>query len=121
MNIALWAAQVVLAFAFIAAGGMKVFAHEKYKALSAKSRPIEITRGLVMFIGIAELLGAIGIILPMAANVAPLLSPIAAVGLAIIMLLAIFYHLRRRESPATAAGLLLFAIFVAVGRFSHWA
>jgi uncharacterized membrane protein YphA (DoxX/SURF4 family) len=120
MNIALWAAQVVLAFAFIAAGGMKVFAHEKYKALSAKNRPMEITRGLVMFIGIAELLGAIGII-PMAANVAPFLSPIAAVGLAIVMLLAIFYHLRRRESPAAAAGLLLFAIFVAVGRFSHWA
>jgi 4-amino-4-deoxy-L-arabinose transferase-like glycosyltransferase len=57
----------------------------------------------------------------MAANVAPLLSPIAAVGLAIIMLLAVFYHVRRRESPAAAAGLLLFAIFVAVGRFSHWA
>jgi uncharacterized membrane protein YphA (DoxX/SURF4 family) len=121
MNIALWTAQVVLAFAFIAAGGMKVFAYEKYKALSAKNRPMEITRGLVMFIGIAELLGAIGIILPMAANVAPLLSPIAAVGLAIIMLLAVFYHVRRRESPAAAAGLLLFAIFVAVGRFSHWA
>jgi uncharacterized membrane protein len=120
MNIALWAAQVVLAFAFVAAGGMKVYAYEKYKALSGKNRPMEITRGLVMFIGIAELLGAIGIILPMAANVAPLLSPIAAVGLAIIML-AVFYHVRRRESPAAAAGLLLFAIFVAVGRFSHWA
>jgi hypothetical protein len=57
----------------------------------------------------------------MAANVAPLLSPIAAVGLAIILLLAVFYHVRRGESPAAAAGLLLFAIFVAVGRFSHWA
>jgi uncharacterized membrane protein YphA (DoxX/SURF4 family) len=121
MNIALWAAQVVLAFAFIAAGGMKVFAYEKYKALSAKNRPMEITRGLVMFIGIAELLGAIGIVLPMAANLAPLLSPITAVRLAIILLLAVFYHVRRGESPAAAAGLLLLAIFVAVGRFSHWA
>jgi len=45
MNIALWATQVVLAFAFIAAGGMKVFAYEKYKTLSAKNRPMEITRG----------------------------------------------------------------------------
>jgi hypothetical protein len=51
---------------------------------------------------------------------APWLSPIAALGLATIMLLAVLYHLRRHEPPAVPAGLFLFAFFVTVGRFSRW-
>jgi len=82
---------------------------------------MNLTRGLVMFIGIAELAGAIGVVLPMAANVAPWLSTLAAAGLATVMLLAVFYHVRRHESPAAPATLLLLALFVAVGRFSNWA
>jgi uncharacterized membrane protein YphA (DoxX/SURF4 family) len=121
MNITLWVVQVLLAFAFIAAGAMKVFAYEKYKAMSEKNGPTDITRGLVMFIGIAELAGAIGVVLPMAADVAPWLSPLAAAGLATVMLLAVFYHVRRHESPAVPAVLFLLALLVAVGRFSHWA
>ena len=121
MNIALWVLQAVLALAFIAAGSLNVFACEKYKAMSEKDGPTDLNRGLVMFIGLSELAGAIGIVLPMAANVAPWLSPIAAAGLATVMLLAVLYHLRRHESPAVPAGLLLLALFVAGGRFSHWA
>jgi uncharacterized membrane protein YphA (DoxX/SURF4 family) len=120
MNIALWTAQDVLALAFIAAGSMKVFAYEKYKAMSEKNGPTGLKQGLVMFIGISELAGAIGIALPMAANVVPWLSPMAALGLATIMLLAVLYHLRRHEPPAVPAVLLLLALFVTVGRFSHW-
>jgi hypothetical protein len=70
MNIALWVVQAVLALAFIAAGSMKVFAYEKYKAMSEKNGPMDLKRGLVTFIGLAELAGAIGVVLPMAANVA---------------------------------------------------
>ena len=121
MNIALWVVQAVLALAFIAAGSMKVFAYGKYKAMSEKNGPMDLKRGLVTFIGLSELAGAVGIVLPMAANVAPWLSPIAAAGLATVMLLAVLYHLRRHESPAVPAGLLLLALFLAVGRFSHWA
>src|ERR1700693_1405840 len=121
MNIALWIVQAVLAFAFAAAGSMKVFAYEKYKAMSEKSGPTDLKRELVMFIGLSELAGAIGIVLPMAAMVAPWLSPIAAAGLATVMLLAVIYHLRRHESPAVPAGLFLLALFVVVGRFSNWA
>jgi len=121
MNTALWIVQILLALAFIAAGGMKVLAYEKYKAMSEKNGPANLTRGLVMFIGIAELAGAIGLVLPMTANVAPWLSPMAGVGLATIMLLAVFYHVRRHESLAVPAGLFLLALFVAVGRFSNQA
>jgi hypothetical protein len=109
MNVALWIAQGLLAFAFIAAGAVKLFAYEKYKALSEKQNgPSGLTRGLISFIGVAELAGAIGIVLPMAAGVAPRLSVWAAVGLATVMLLAIGYHVRRRESPAAPA--ILFAL-----------
>src|ERR1700692_3198457 len=97
MNVTLWIVQGLLASAFVAAGAMKVFAYEKYKAMSEKKNGSSgLTRGLISFIGVAELAGAIGIVLPMAAGVAPWLSVLAAVGLATVMLLAIGYHLRRR-------------------------
>ena len=118
MNLALWIVQGFLAFAFIAVGAMKVFAYEKYKALSEKNGPSGIPRGLATFIGIAELAGAIGIVLPVATNAAPWLSWWAAVGLSTIMLLAVGFHIRRRESFVPPVILLLLAVFVVYGRFS---
>ena len=121
MNVALWIVQGLLAFAYIAAGAMKLFAYEKYKAMSEKQNgPSGLTRGLISFIGVAELAGAIGVVLPMAAGVAPWLSVWAAVGLATVMLLAISYHVRRHESAAVPVILFLLAGFVVLGRFSHW-
>ena len=121
MNLAIWIVQGLLALAFIAAGAMKLFAYEKYKTQSEKNGPTSISRGLVTFIGIAEIAGALGIVLPMATNIAPWLSPWAAIGLAIIMLLAIGFHVRRHESVAVPVILFLLAGFVVFGRFSHWA
>ena len=120
MNLAIWIVQGLLAFAFIAAGGTKLFAYEKYKTQSEKNGPTGVSRGLVTFIGIAEIAGALGIVLPMATSTAPWLSPWAAVGLATIMLLAIVFHLRRHESPAPAVVLFLLAAFVVFGRLSRW-
>jgi uncharacterized membrane protein len=120
MNVPLWIVQSLLAFAFMAAGGMKLFAYEKYKATSEKNGPSGLTRELISFIGIAELAGAIGIVLPMAAGFAPWLSAWAAVGLSTIMLLAIGYHVRRHESPVAPGILFLLAAFVVFGRFSQW-
>ncbi len=118
MNIALWIVQGLLCAAFLMAGGMKIFAYEKYKKQSeehAKGKGI-IPRGLTTFIGIAELAGAIGLILPMATHTVPALTPLAALGLAIIMILAVVFHLRRKEPPAPAAVLLVLSAFVAIGR-----
>ena len=120
MNVALWTVQVLLAFAFIASGAMKLFAYEKYKIQSEKNGPTGITRRLATFIGIAEIAGGLGIVLPMATNIAPWLSPWAAVGLATVMLLAIGFHVRRHESVAVPVILFLLAGFVVFGRFSHW-
>jgi putative oxidoreductase len=121
MNVALWILHDLLAFAFIAAGAMKLFAYKKYKAMSEKQNGRSgLTRGLISFTGVAELTGAIGIVLPMAAGVAPWPGVWAAVGLATVMLLAIGYHVRRRESPAAPAILFALTVFVVFGRFSQW-
>lgn len=119
MNTALWVVQCILAFVFLLAGGMKLFAYDRYKAMSEKNKPSDLTRGLVTFIGVAELAGAIGTILPTAVNMAPWLSGWAAVGLALIMVSAINYHMHRHESPATVAVLFVLATFVAYGRLYH--
>ena len=121
MNVALWIVQALLAFAFIAAGATKVFAYEKYKAMSEKKNGrTSLSRGLITFIGMAEIAGSLGVVLPMATNIAPWLSAWAAIGLAIIMLLAIGFHVRRHESVAVPVILFLLAGFVVFGRFSHW-
>jgi hypothetical protein len=70
----------------------------------------------VTFIGISELAGAAGLILPLATGIAPVLTTLAALGLAIIMVLGNIYHLRRKESPIVTIVLLLLASFVAYGR-----
>ena len=119
MNVTLWIVEGLLAFAFIAAGAMKLFAYGKYKTQLEKNGPTGVTHGLTTFIGIAEITGALGIVLPAATNIAPWLSPLAAIGLATIMLLAIVFHLRRHESPVAPLVLFLLTAFVVYGRFSH--
>ncbi|MDP8989853.1 MAG: DoxX family protein [Acidobacteriota bacterium] len=113
MNIALWIVQALLSAAFFMSGGMKLFAYEKFQKMS-KGRGI--SKGLVTFIGISELAGALGLILPLATHIAPLLTPLAALGLAIIMVLAIGFHIRRKEPSTPAVVLLVLAIFVTIGR-----
>jgi hypothetical protein len=88
--------------------------------MSEKNRPAGLTRGLTTFIGICELAGAFGVVLPAVTGIAPWLSAWAAVGLATVMLLAIGYHVRRREPPAVPAILFALAVFVSLGRLSHW-
>ncbi|HXM21034.1 MAG TPA: DoxX family protein [Terriglobales bacterium] len=119
MNVTLWIVRGPLAFAFIAVGTMKLFAYEKFKARSEKKGPTGIARGLAAFIGAAEVAGGIGIVLPMATNIAPSVSMWAAVGLSTIMLLAIGFHVRRHESPVAPGILFLRAVFVLFGRFSR--
>jgi putative oxidoreductase len=119
MNIALWVVQGMLAGAFVFIGSMKVFAYPTYIAMIDKNGPSGITRGLAAFIGIAEIAGGIGLILPMATGVAAWLTPWAAIGLAAIMILAVGFHLRRRESPVPPFALLVLAVFVTWGRFTY--
>lgn len=119
MNIALWIVAGLLAAAFVAAGGSKVATPRKQ--LEAKMPWVaDFTDGQVKAIGAVEVLGAIGLILPAAVNVAPVLVPLAAVGLALTMVGAAVVHLRRGDGIGAAVPAIVLALlcaFVAWGRF----
>jgi uncharacterized membrane protein len=121
MNTTLWIILSLLALAFVGGGTTKLFAYEKYKVMLDKNGPTGLTRGLITFIGIAELAGGVGIVVPMATNVVPWLSLWAAIGLSCIMLLAIRFHLRRHEPPFAPIVLFLLGVFVVFARFSQQA
>jgi uncharacterized membrane protein YphA (DoxX/SURF4 family) len=118
MNIALWVVQVLLAFAFVAAGVMK-----STQPISKLSTSLawtgQVSPGLVRFIGVSELLGGIGLLLPALTGVLPWLTPLAAACLALVMLLGAGFHIMRKEYNTMAPSVVLFllALFVAYGRF----
>jgi len=117
LNIALWVAQVLLAALYGAAGFMK--STMPIAALAAMMKwPALVPAGLVRFIGAAELAGAVGIILPAALRIAPGLTTAAAVGLALIQILAIPFHVYHGESEMLPVNtvLLALAVFVVWGR-----
>ncbi|AKV02640.1 putative integral membrane protein [Labilithrix luteola] len=113
----LWVAQVLLALMFGMAGAMKSFT--PIGELS-KSLPwvAESPAALVRFIGLSELAGALGLILPSVTRVRPRLTALAAVGLVLVMALASLFHLSRGEAKAVPVNFVLggLAAFVAWGR-----
>jgi uncharacterized membrane protein YphA (DoxX/SURF4 family) len=78
---------------------MKLFAYEKFKKTTEARSPGHRgpSKELTTFIGISEVAGAFGLILPAATGIAPILTTLAALGLAIIMFLAVIFHLRQKE------------------------
>lgn len=121
MNVLLWVLQGVLAAMFLMAGVMKT-ALPKDKL--AKNLPWveDFSPAVVKFIGAVEFLGAIGLIVPAVTGIAPILTPLAAGGLAVVMVLAAITHARRREPSAIAfnAVLLIVAVVIAWGRFGPY-
>lgn len=84
MNVALWIVQALLAALFLFAGGMKLVT-----PVEEMTREIAMPGWFLRFIGIAEVLGALGLILPGLTGIRPGLTPLAAAGLSIIMLGAV--------------------------------
>ena len=114
-NVVLWSVQVFLALFFLGAGAPKLIGRglERWTGFSELPRP------LVVFIGVAELVGAAGLVLPMATGVLPWLTPLAAIGLAVIVLMATGFHLRADERVnALETGLWAsIAGVIAIGRW----
>jgi len=116
MNLALWVVQILLAIAFSMAGMMKA-SRPKEKLPENMGWAKDISQGTVTLIGVLEILGAVGLILPQITGILPWLTPVAAVGLVLTMIGAIITHMRRGEGFAPAVILLVLAAFVAFGRF----
>jgi len=121
MNIALWIVAGVLAVVFVTAGLLKL-TQPKVKLSENMAWVEDFSAGQVKAIGTVEILGAVGLILPGVTGIAPVLVPIAAAGLAIVMIGAAITHLRRKEAPLALANAVLFAlaVFVTWGRFGPY-
>jgi uncharacterized membrane protein YphA (DoxX/SURF4 family) len=119
MNVALWIIAGLLAVAFLAGGVMKLIQPKEKLAASGMGFVEDFSAGTVKAIGALEVLAAVGLILPAALDIAPVLVPLAAVGLVLLMVGAIITHLRRHEAPAIVVNLALLAlaVLVAWGRF----
>ena len=121
MNIAVWIAQGLLAAVYLMVGSMKSFqpskVRENPRMTWAHARPDNYIR----FVGITEVLGALGLILPMATGILPWLTVLAAIGLTLVQLLAIFTeHLPKKEYDVIPLNvvLLVLSAFVVIGRWT---
>lgn len=123
MNVVLWILAGILAAAFLGAGVMKLSQPRKKLAESGMGWTDDFGDSSVKAIGALEVLAAIGLVLPGALRVAPVLVPLAAVGLGLIMIGAVITHVRRSEPQVIVVNvvLLVLAVVVAWGRFGPYA
>lgn len=113
-NVALWAAQILLAVLYGFFGSMKLT--QPIEALTQMMGWPGTMPGLARFIGAAEVAGALGLILPMATGIMPRLTPLAAAGLALIQILAIPFHIYRGEFGSLPLNLVLLGLAVMIYR-----
>jgi uncharacterized membrane protein YphA (DoxX/SURF4 family) len=117
MNIVLWILQVVLALLYLLAGGMKVFTLEKvtadYPSMKALPRAVWTASGLL------EIVCSVGLIVPAAFHLQPILTPLFATALAIEAVLLAARHVKWKENAAIGSGVFaVLAAFIAYGRFA---
>jgi uncharacterized membrane protein YphA (DoxX/SURF4 family) len=116
MNIALWIIQALLALLFLFAGSMKLILSIEEMM---KQMPLALPGWFVRFTGVAEVLGAIGLILPWLLSIRPWLTPLAAAGLVIVMIGATAYTVAAGEIASAFFPVIvgLLCVFVAYGRW----
>jgi uncharacterized membrane protein YphA (DoxX/SURF4 family) len=120
MEIVVWVLQILLAVAFLGAGVMKLVRPRPALVSSGMGWADDYSDGGVKGIGALEVIGAIGLVLPAATGIAPILTPIAALGLALVMAAAVVVHLRRKEQIVAPLVLGVLALVVAVLRFGPY-
>ena len=117
MEIALWIVAIVVALFYVMAGGMKTFNTVKFSEKAPWAQRAGVT--LVRVVGVLELLGAIGIVLPQLTGIgAPLLTILAAAGLTLVQIVAIGIHIAEKSfaSLPINIAMVVLPLFVFVGR-----
>ncbi len=122
MHIALWVVAAVLGVASLGGGAVKLLQPTEKLTAIGWAWVEDFSGGTVKTIGALEILAGLGLILPAALNIAPILVPLAAVGLVLVMIGAAITHGRRHESREVVMTLvvLVIAAFVAWGRFGPY-
>ena len=119
LNTVLWTAQIFLAIVFFVTGaGKLILPMEKLYEIIPWTKTVSSLP--IRLIGFTEIIGSIGLILPSLLRIKPWLTPWAATGVAVVMLLAIIFNLSMGETSVIGINIILFliAIFVAWGRFN---
>ena len=112
MNIVLWILQILLALLFLFAGVTKFLIPADEMA---KNMPPFLSTGFIYFVGVCEILGAIGLVVPWATKIKPWLTPLAAALLAVLMIGAVVVS-PKEPSIAFPGVVALLCIFIAWGR-----
>ncbi|MCC9175588.1 DoxX family protein [Arthrobacter sp. zg-Y179] len=118
LSLVLWLVQLLLALLFAGVGFVKIF--QGYARVRENLRwPEDFSPATVKLIGVLEVLGAAGLVIPEATGMVPVLTPIAASALTVLMALAVLVHVRRGERNRIALGviLMMLSLVVALGRF----
>lgn len=120
MNIALWIGQVALAGIFALSGALKSTQSRDRMIETGQTAATIVPLPFMRVAGVSELVGVLGVILPWATGIARVLTPVAAVGFAVIMVFAATIHSRLREprAIATNVGIFVVAVLVSWGRFA---
>jgi uncharacterized membrane protein YphA (DoxX/SURF4 family) len=119
-NLVLWIGQILLALAFAGAGWRHAMQFERGSTRARMGWMTAVGRDRLRVIGILEMVGAIGLILPAATGILPWLTPVAATCLAVLMVFAIVLHARRSGEVPNIVGnavLGIIAALIAYGRF----
>lgn len=120
LHIILWILQVLLAAMFLMAGFMKLTAPVD-KLSEMMPWVNDFSETAVRLIGLSELLGGIGLVLPALLRIQPGLTPLAALGIALIMVLAAVYHISKGETKVIGINVVIAAValFIAWGRYGR--
>jgi uncharacterized membrane protein YphA (DoxX/SURF4 family) len=117
ITISLWVAQALLALLFGMAGVMKTFMPVPALVAIGINYAADLPLWLLRFIGVAELSGAVGVVLPTLTRIMPRLTPLAALGFVTIQVLAIGFHAMRGE---LAMALPLNVVLLGLSLFVLW-
>jgi hypothetical protein len=120
MNIALWIGQILLAFICVVSGSLKSTQSRERMVATGQTAAKIVPLRYMRTAGVSELFAVLGLILPWATGVARVLTPVAATGFGVVMILAATVHTRLREpqNVATNMGILAVCLFVAIGRYA---
>lgn len=120
MNIALWIGQILLAFVCVVSGSLKSTQSRERMIETGQTAAKIVPLPYMRTAGVSELFAVLGLILPWATGIAPVLTPVAAVGFGLVMILAATVHTRLREPRNVATNMAILAVcaFVSIGRFA---
>jgi uncharacterized membrane protein YphA (DoxX/SURF4 family) len=114
MNIVLWILQSTLAFVFLHAGLCKTFYRKRDMKFLGQDGVVGMPLWLIRTVGIIEILGAYGLVIPLWLNIVPILTPLAAAGFCIVMILAIGVNYRNKKYQNIGVNIALLIIFLAI-------